>query len=131
MGIQKYVGRLTECGRPIRRHSSFWMVLYGQCWVFGRKFCHDIVDELMRITLHKLPFFRNFSEGIKKPKNHRQEDRFFFPYVFNVTKSIRNCRLVSPPAKFRGQPFGASSFQLLHSAAERPKVAVLSMVLPA
>jgi hypothetical protein len=34
-------------------------------------------------------------------------------------------------AKFLGQPFGASSFQLLHSAAERPKVAVLSMVLPA
>jgi len=131
MGIQKYVGRLTECGRSIRRHSSFWMVLYGQCWVFGRKFCHDIVDELMRITVHKIPFFRKLSGGIKKTKNHRQEKRFFFQYVFNVTKSIRNCPLVSPPAKFLGQPFGASSFQLLHSAAERPKVAVLSMVLPA
>jgi hypothetical protein len=78
MGIQKYVGRLTECGRSIRRHSSFWMVLYGQCWVFIRKFGQYIVDELMRITLHKLPFFRNRSGGIKKTKNHRQKKVFFF-----------------------------------------------------
>ena len=27
MGIQKYVGRLTEPGRTIRRHSSFWIGL--------------------------------------------------------------------------------------------------------
>ncbi len=56
---------------------------------------------------------------------------FFVQYVFNVTKSIRNGRLVSPPAKFLSQPFGGSSFQLLHSVAERRKVAVLSMVFPA
>jgi hypothetical protein len=77
MGIQKYVGRLTECGRSIRRPSSFWIGLYGQGWVFGRKFGQDIVDELMRITLHKLPFFRKRSGGIKKTKNPRQENRVF------------------------------------------------------
>ena len=32
MGVQKYVGRVTECGRSIRRHSSFWIGLYGQLW---------------------------------------------------------------------------------------------------
>jgi hypothetical protein len=32
MGVQKYVCRLTECRRSIRRHSSFWIGLYGQCW---------------------------------------------------------------------------------------------------
>jgi hypothetical protein len=58
MGIQKYVGRLNECGRSIRRPSSFWMGLYGQCWVFGMEFCQDIVDELMRIKRNKLPFFQ-------------------------------------------------------------------------
>jgi hypothetical protein len=133
MGIQKYLGRLTECGRSIRRPSSFWMGLYGQSWVFGRQFCQDIVDELMRITLHKLPFFRKRSGGYKEDEKPQiRKPCFFVQYVFNVTKSIRNCRLVSsPPAKFLGQPFGASSFLLLHSAAERPKVAVLSMVLPA
>jgi hypothetical protein len=27
MGVQKYVGRVTECGRSLRRHSSFWIGL--------------------------------------------------------------------------------------------------------
>ncbi len=35
MGIQKYVGRLTEYGRSIRRPSSFWIGLYSQGWVIG------------------------------------------------------------------------------------------------
>lgn len=58
MGIQKYVGRLTECRRSIRRHSSFWIGLYGQCWVVGMEFCQDIISELMRIRRNKLPFFQ-------------------------------------------------------------------------
>jgi hypothetical protein len=58
MGIQKYVGRLTEYGRSIRRHSSFWIGLYGQCWVVGMEFCQDIIIELMRIRRNKLPFFQ-------------------------------------------------------------------------
>ena len=57
MGIQKYVGRLTESGRSIRRHSSFWIGLYGQCWVIGMEFVSNIVIELMRIRRNKLPFF--------------------------------------------------------------------------
>lgn len=58
MGIQKYVGRLTECGRSIRRHSSFWIGLYGQSWVVGMEFCQYIVTELMRLRRNKLPFFQ-------------------------------------------------------------------------
>ena len=58
MGIQKYVGRLTESGRSIRRHSSFWIELYGQCWVIGMEFVSEIVIELMRIRQNKLPFFQ-------------------------------------------------------------------------
>jgi hypothetical protein len=58
MGIQKYVGRLTEYRRSIRRHSSFWIGLYGQCWVVGIEFCQDIIIELMRIRRNKLPFFQ-------------------------------------------------------------------------
>jgi len=30
MGIQKYIGRLKEAGRNERRHSSFYIGLYGQ-----------------------------------------------------------------------------------------------------
>jgi hypothetical protein len=58
MGIQKYVGRLTEAQRSQRRHSSFWIGLYGQSWVVGMEFCQDIIAELMRIRRNKLPFFQ-------------------------------------------------------------------------
>jgi hypothetical protein len=58
MGIQKYVGRLTECGRSIRRHSSFWIGLYGLSWVVGMELVREIVIELMRIRRNKLPFFQ-------------------------------------------------------------------------
>jgi len=58
MGVQKYVGRVTECGRSIRRHSSFWIGLYGQSWVIGMEFCQDSITELMRIRRNKLPFFQ-------------------------------------------------------------------------
>jgi len=32
MGIQKYVGRLSEPKGLQRRNSSFWIGLYGQSW---------------------------------------------------------------------------------------------------
>ena len=62
MGIQKYVGRLTEVKRCQRRHSSFWIGLYGQSWVIGLEFCQDMIAELMRIRRNKLPFFQ---KGLK------------------------------------------------------------------
>jgi hypothetical protein len=58
MGIQKYIGRLTESKRVHRRHSSFWIGLYGQSWVVGMEFCREIIAELMRIRRNKLPFFQ-------------------------------------------------------------------------
>jgi hypothetical protein len=58
MGVEKYVGRLTEYGCSIRRHSSFWIGIYAQCWVIGMDFCQDIITELMKIRRNKLPFFQ-------------------------------------------------------------------------
>ena len=58
MGIQKYVGRLTESGRTVARHSSFWIGLSGQSWVLGIEYCQEIVVELMKIRPNKLPFFQ-------------------------------------------------------------------------
>ena len=58
MGLQKYIGRVNERLRSPRRHSSFWIGLYGQCWVVGMQFCQGIVVELMRIRRNKLPFFQ-------------------------------------------------------------------------
>jgi len=58
MGIQKYIGRVTEWLRSQRRHSSFWIGLYGQSWVVGMEFCQEIVGELMSERRNKLPFFQ-------------------------------------------------------------------------
>ncbi|MFM6461940.1 MAG: hypothetical protein ACKPGC_06430 [Planktothrix sp.] len=61
-GIQNYIGRLKEFQRSLRRHSSFWIGLYGQSWVIGMEFFQEIVNELMLLRRNKLPFF---SEGVK------------------------------------------------------------------
>jgi hypothetical protein len=58
LGIQKYVGRLKEAKRIIRRHSSFWMGLYGHYWVIGIEGCEKMIEELMAIRRNKLPFFQ-------------------------------------------------------------------------
>lgn len=58
MGIQQYIGRLKEAHRTWRRHSNFWIGLYGQSWAVGIDFCQEIVTELMTIRANKLPFFQ-------------------------------------------------------------------------
>ena len=37
--VQQYVGRVREYGRLTRRHSSFYVGLYGQSWVKFRDSC--------------------------------------------------------------------------------------------
>ena len=58
LGIQKYVGRLTEEPRTIRRHSSLWIGLYSHSWAIGIESCEKIIEELMAIRRNKLPFFQ-------------------------------------------------------------------------
>jgi hypothetical protein len=52
------VGRVQELGRSVRRHSNFWIGLYGEYWVTGSEVCQDLVTELMRIRSNKRPFFQ-------------------------------------------------------------------------
>ena len=51
--IQKYVGRVKEYGRVPRRHSSFYVGLYGHAWVNFIEFSWRIVTELMKLNRHK------------------------------------------------------------------------------
>ncbi len=62
MGIQKYLGRIKELKRIPRRHSSFWVGLYGQLWMENLEFCHELVVNLMRLRRNKLP---NFQRGMR------------------------------------------------------------------
>lgn len=58
MGLQKYVGRLKELRRLHRRHSSFWIGLYGQLWIGAMEFWADLAYELMGLKPNKLPYFQ-------------------------------------------------------------------------
>ena len=58
MGIQKYIGRLKEAGRNERRHSSFYIGLYGQTWVNFVEECADVVAELMILARNKWKYYQ-------------------------------------------------------------------------
>ncbi len=58
MGIQKYIGRVKESGRTQRRHSSFYIGLYGQNWVKFVDQCADAVAELMRLARNKWKYYQ-------------------------------------------------------------------------
>jgi hypothetical protein len=42
-GQQRYVSRLKELNRMTRRHSNFWVGLYGQMWIAALEYCSDWV----------------------------------------------------------------------------------------
>ncbi len=57
-GQQKYIGRLKELKRMTRRHSNFWVGLYGQMWIAALESCSDWVRNLMIIRPNKRRFFQ-------------------------------------------------------------------------
>ena len=56
-GVQKYVGRVKEYRRVQKRHSSFYIGLYGQSWVNFRESCWGLVTELMRVSRNKIEHY--------------------------------------------------------------------------
>ena len=57
-GQQKYVSRLKELKRMTRRHSNFWVGLYGQMWIAALEACSDWVRDLIRLRPNKRAFFQ-------------------------------------------------------------------------
>jgi hypothetical protein len=57
-GVQKYIGRVKEAGRIERRHSSFYIGLYGENWVNFVEPYKDLVGELMLLNRNKRPFYQ-------------------------------------------------------------------------
>lgn len=64
-GIQKYVGRVREYGRLTRRHSSFYIGLYGQTWVRFMDYCWGLVEDLMKLNRNKLEYYLRGMRAIK------------------------------------------------------------------
>ena len=61
-GYQKYIARLNEAKRQSRRHSIFWLGLYGNLWIIAWDFLGDIIENMMNLTRHKLP---DYQRGLK------------------------------------------------------------------
>lgn len=64
-GIQKYVARVKEYGRLERRHSSFYIGLYGQTWLNFKDVCIELVAELMRLNLNKRKYYQQGLRAMK------------------------------------------------------------------
>ena len=58
MGIQKYVGRIKEYSRSTRRHSSFYVGLYGQNWINFIEQSWDCIIELMTLNRNKRKYYQ-------------------------------------------------------------------------
>jgi hypothetical protein len=57
-GIQKYIDRVKEYGRIERRHSSFYIGLYGKTWVNFMQDCMELVTELMKLNRNKQKYYQ-------------------------------------------------------------------------
>jgi len=57
-GQQRYIGRLKELKRMTRRHSNFWIGLYGQMWIAALESCSAWIRNLMIIRPNKRRFFQ-------------------------------------------------------------------------
>ena len=55
--VQRYVGRVPEPNRRQKRHSNFWIGLYGQLWISSMDLWSNWAEQLMRLKPQKRRFF--------------------------------------------------------------------------
>ena len=55
---QSYVCRPQEKGRTRKRHSDFWIGLYGQNWIVAFHECQVWVEELIKFIRNKQRFYQ-------------------------------------------------------------------------
>ncbi len=65
MGVQKYVGRIKESKRIVRRHSSFYIGLYGHNWVNFIENSYDLVTELLRLSPNKRKYYQRGERAMR------------------------------------------------------------------
>lgn len=65
IGVQKYVGRIKESGRTVRRHSSFYIGLYGSNWVDFMENYYELVAELMTLAPNKRKYYQQGERAMR------------------------------------------------------------------
>ena len=58
LGQEKYICRLQEKGRTRRRHSNFWIGLYGESWLTAFEYCKFRVEEMLNLIANKKSFYQ-------------------------------------------------------------------------
>ncbi len=61
-GMQKYIGRVTEKKRKIKKNSDFWIGLYGEIWINNYDNYQEEVKKMMARNKNKQKFYQ---QGIK------------------------------------------------------------------
>lgn len=64
-GQEKYVCRPQEPGRTRRRHSKFWIGLYGENWLIAHDCCWEWVESMIGLVRNKQPFYKRGLKAIK------------------------------------------------------------------
>jgi hypothetical protein len=64
-GQEKYVCRLSEPDRNRRRHSIFWIGLYGENWLIAVDCCQEWVESMLSLVRNKKSFYRKGLRAIK------------------------------------------------------------------
>jgi hypothetical protein len=64
-GQEKYVCRPQEKGRTRRRHSKFWIGLYGENWLIAYDCCREWVESMLDLVRNKQPFYQRGLKAIK------------------------------------------------------------------
>jgi hypothetical protein len=62
---EKYVCRLQETGRTRRRHSNFWIGLYGENWLIAFDYCQEWVESMIGLVRNKKSFYQRGLRAIK------------------------------------------------------------------
>jgi Transposase DDE domain len=62
---EKYVCRSQEPGRNRRRHSKFWIGLYGENWLIASECCREWVESMMGLVRNKRAFYQRGLKAIK------------------------------------------------------------------
>ena len=65
MGVQKYVGRIKESLRIVRRHSSFYIGLYGDNWINFMENSYELVTELLRLSPNKRKYYQQGERAMR------------------------------------------------------------------
>jgi len=58
LGKSPYIGRQKKAGRTKRRHSNFWVGLYGHNWRVAFHECEEWVEKLVISVRNKRTFYQ-------------------------------------------------------------------------